>query len=296
MIRRGFTLIELLVVIAIIAILAAILFPVFAQAKLAAKKSAGLSQMKQIGTAVQMYSTDYDDGIPTWNECLAYRQTFGPYPQECLATIWLAQFHWDAKLSPYVKNGRPESGDYEGIWKSPGKEPYVGRSIGMQQLAFWEPSAFTTAGAPCNWNASTNPFSGCYFWLNLAKVQFPAEITFSGDAGTAGRIEPFYFLNGYAERFVPTYAGFGAHDWGQEWRYGLHGANYSYMDGHAKYEPGDKIHPNPNRAPTLAFPLPVTIALYCSVIKYQATTPEMRNMLYNRVLNVYGGTCPGVTP
>jgi prepilin-type N-terminal cleavage/methylation domain-containing protein len=58
---RGFTLIELLVVIAIIAILAAILFPVFAQAKLAAKKTAGLNQTKQIGTAMHIYLADYDD-------------------------------------------------------------------------------------------------------------------------------------------------------------------------------------------------------------------------------------------
>src|SRR5262245_33721607 len=58
---RAFTLIELLVVIAIIAILAAILFPVFAQAKAAAKKSAELSNFKQIGTATAIYVTDYDD-------------------------------------------------------------------------------------------------------------------------------------------------------------------------------------------------------------------------------------------
>ena len=57
----GFTLIELLVVIAIIAILAAILFPVFAQAKLAAKKTASLSNLKQIGLAWTMYSNDVDD-------------------------------------------------------------------------------------------------------------------------------------------------------------------------------------------------------------------------------------------
>jgi prepilin-type N-terminal cleavage/methylation domain-containing protein len=53
--RRAFTLIELLVVIAIIAILAAILFPVFAQAKLAAKKTAALSNSKNIGTAMHIY-------------------------------------------------------------------------------------------------------------------------------------------------------------------------------------------------------------------------------------------------
>lgn len=59
--RRAFTLIELLVVIAIIAILAAILFPVFAQAKVAAKKAAMISNAKQIGLAQLMYAGDYDD-------------------------------------------------------------------------------------------------------------------------------------------------------------------------------------------------------------------------------------------
>ncbi len=61
--RRGFTLIELLVVIAIIAILAAILFPVFAKARERAKDSSCLSNLKQIGTAVNMYATDYDSKL-----------------------------------------------------------------------------------------------------------------------------------------------------------------------------------------------------------------------------------------
>lgn len=59
--KFGFTLIELLVVIAIIAILAAILFPVFAQAKAAAKQIAGVSNLKQLGMAYQLYASDYDD-------------------------------------------------------------------------------------------------------------------------------------------------------------------------------------------------------------------------------------------
>jgi prepilin-type N-terminal cleavage/methylation domain-containing protein/prepilin-type processing-associated H-X9-DG protein len=59
--NQGFTLIELLVVIAIIAILAAILFPVFAQAKAAAKKISCLSNLKQLGTATYIYGNDYDD-------------------------------------------------------------------------------------------------------------------------------------------------------------------------------------------------------------------------------------------
>lgn len=67
--KRAFTLIELLVVIAIIAILAAILFPVFAQAKVAAKKTAGISNQKQIGTSFQLYMADYDDRYPMRSGC-----------------------------------------------------------------------------------------------------------------------------------------------------------------------------------------------------------------------------------
>jgi prepilin-type N-terminal cleavage/methylation domain-containing protein len=62
--KRGFTLIELLVVIAIIAVLAAILFPVFARVKAAAKRTSCLSNLKQMGGAITMYMGDYDDIFP----------------------------------------------------------------------------------------------------------------------------------------------------------------------------------------------------------------------------------------
>ncbi len=99
--RRAFTLIELLVVIAIIAILAAILFPVFAQAKEAAKKTADLSNTKQLSLAVIMYMTDVDDVNPMlrnspsdWN-CTRYHGGVLP----CQHTN---SFHY--VINPYTKN------------------------------------------------------------------------------------------------------------------------------------------------------------------------------------------------
>ena len=92
--HRAFTLIELLVVIAIIAILAAILFPVFAQAKMAAKKTAALSNIKQLGTALQIYLGDFDDTYPKadfWDSGVA----------------WMDGFHlWSSGrvIGPYIKN------------------------------------------------------------------------------------------------------------------------------------------------------------------------------------------------
>ena len=70
--RRGFTLIELLVVIAIIAILAAILFPVFAQARESARKASCISNTKQLGLGVMMYAQDFDETYPcnSWDGAL----------------------------------------------------------------------------------------------------------------------------------------------------------------------------------------------------------------------------------
>jgi prepilin-type N-terminal cleavage/methylation domain-containing protein len=88
MTRKAFTLIELLVVIAIIAILAAILFPVFAQAKVAAKVSSSLSNIKQIGLSLHMYGSDYDDAT-VW---------------EYGTTAYTSTDTWVGRVLPYVKN------------------------------------------------------------------------------------------------------------------------------------------------------------------------------------------------
>jgi len=82
--RRAFTLIELLVVIAIIAILAAILFPVFAQARERARMSACLSNTRQLGTALMLYVQDYDETYPyirfhCGSDCLTWKNVIRPY-------------------------------------------------------------------------------------------------------------------------------------------------------------------------------------------------------------------------
>jgi len=109
--KAAFTLIELLVVIAIIAILAAILFPVFAQAKEAAKKTASLSNVKQVGLGDMMYLADYDDVFPQ-----AETGSGNTYVS------------WAAVVFPYVKNGDKntsaagveQSFASSGIYRSPG--------------------------------------------------------------------------------------------------------------------------------------------------------------------------------
>lgn len=101
--KRAFTLIELLVVIAIIAILAAILFPVFAQAKQAAKKTASLSNNKQITLAAIMYQADFDDMIhimAVWAPCAApVYVCFGGQPAGREGYM-----PWTQLVQPYMKN------------------------------------------------------------------------------------------------------------------------------------------------------------------------------------------------
>lgn len=195
--RRGFTLIELLVVIAIIAILAAILFPVFAQAREKARAATCLSNCKQIALGTSMYVQDYDETFPKgWHG----------YP---------AAIYWFTVIEPYIKNGGPK-GD-QGVFLCPswsfgtGKQRSYGWNIGCND---------TTP-------AYNNGFG--YYPLDnspyrtLASVTAPADTIFCGDISSypTGGNNLYIVWVKTDQRYTPI----------------LHneGANYCFADGHAKW-------------------------------------------------------------
>jgi prepilin-type N-terminal cleavage/methylation domain-containing protein/prepilin-type processing-associated H-X9-DG protein len=155
--RSAFTLIELLVVIAIIAILAAILFPVFAQAREKARQTSCLSNLKQYSLANLMYVQDYDETFPM----SAYLNT------SCVAT-----FYW--AVAPYVKNDQ--------ITQCPSEKD----AMNVQLLT----------GAPCpntppmnsyvvNPALYANGFAPSVSTLSLAAVSRPAETVMHYDGNTS---------------------------------------------------------------------------------------------------------------
>jgi len=119
--KHGFTLIELLVVIAIIAILAAILFPVFAKARAKAYQTQCLSNIKQIGLAFHMYASDYDDMLP--NVLNATYGWYTSYPHSTFTQEQIAALV--DKLNPYIMNGQ--------LWFCP-NDPWTGHRVEAADL------------------------------------------------------------------------------------------------------------------------------------------------------------------
>jgi len=176
--RSGFTLIELLVVIAIIAILAAILFPVFAQAKESAKKAACLSGVKQLMTSNLMYSNDYDDnfvpgviqtdpGTKVQVDEQGYNTTINATQPFRMGTSF------EILLDPYIKNHR--------LWVCPSAGNATQRSIAMN------PAAAGNFISPTNLSAIDQPSVAPSLLivgqkLNGSSVQYPAEFIVIADS------------------------------------------------------------------------------------------------------------------
>jgi prepilin-type N-terminal cleavage/methylation domain-containing protein/prepilin-type processing-associated H-X9-DG protein len=220
----GFTLIELLVVIAIIAILAAILFPVFAQAREKARAGACLSNTKQIGTALYMYVQDYDENLPyTYNwwgigtyvvGSITYKATVGIVPPP----IYLA---------PYVKNF--------GVFNCPSN---------AKQLPTSGTITYGTAIQSYGWNwyityvsnnypAFAGRTGGQYEGVSLGAIQKPADQVMMGDSN------PDRLGGGYIYPHTNVYTATQGYQ-GKPFRHS-EGDNYIFLDGHAKWFKGESI-------------------------------------------------------
>lgn len=160
--QRGFTLIELLVVIAIIAILAAILFPVFARAREKARQSSCLSNVKQIGLGFLQYAQDYDE---MWVPAAQYGN---PTPPPAYLT-------WPGLLQPYIKNTQ--------LHRCPSDATY-GWNGGLSNT--------TSVGYGMNRLCST---------LSLGNMKAPAQLIVMGDAGVlADGTSRYYLIDGTVDQ------------------------------------------------------------------------------------------------
>jgi prepilin-type N-terminal cleavage/methylation domain-containing protein/prepilin-type processing-associated H-X9-DG protein len=170
--KRGFTLIELLVVIAIIAILAAILFPVFSRAREQARKTACLSNLKQVGTALMMYVQDWDETYPI-HQC--WECGSGPFAYDPNDTV-------QAKIYPYVKN--------PGVYDCPSIDMHklVKIEHGVARSDWWGswpyPPEFLGYSMDIGWNDQLG-FTCGGWWMGpykLAQLPTPAETVAFADS------------------------------------------------------------------------------------------------------------------
>ena len=271
--RAAFTLIELLVVIAIIAILAAILFPVFAQAKAAAKKTACLSNEKQLGMAATMYMGDNDGALFHHHEQWVLDD--GSLREDLPATIdgcvsdgfgnSQAEKPWAIFFYPYTKNrqllfcpedGAPKSKNlttdilaYNGGVSeaeaecdvAPNGEQCLAEKGHLGMWSYLLNSIFTHKS--CRY-AVEGALSGFATESVLAGLNDPNVIMFS-ERNTEGMIDPKSDFEAEAQDDYDTWSGEGALvRWGSggrpnegwiKWDRHLGGANYVYADGHTKY-------------------------------------------------------------
>jgi len=159
--KRGFTLIELLVVIAIIAILAAILFPVFAQARESARKIACLSNSKQLGTSMMMYVQDNDESFPMANHWYAY---------PTVVSAWgFTVFTWADAVYPYVKT-------YQ-LYACPSRS-----REGVGTAAPWGDMITKPLGYAMNDTLDASAYAGRAWDHSIAQLPEPAQLVLLGEA------------------------------------------------------------------------------------------------------------------
>jgi prepilin-type N-terminal cleavage/methylation domain-containing protein/prepilin-type processing-associated H-X9-DG protein len=171
--RKGFTLIELLVVIAIIAILAAILFPVFARAREQARKSSCTSNMKQITLGMLMYTQDYDEMFPAGKPDCSH----GPFnawnqPGQGIDDFHMQAMFYAVLIQPYMKNLQvfrcPSVGDNNfKDWFSNGQAANAMRALGYKGMDYeWKLSDALAARCGrkmANW---ATPVNQAMIWEN----------------------------------------------------------------------------------------------------------------------------------
>ena len=219
-IRRGFTLIELLVVIAIIAILAAILFPVFARARENARKSTCQSNLKQIGTANSMYLQDYDQVLPRW---------LVGSPAKT-GRIYTDYFYWYELLVPYMKN--------DGVWRCPSDStPYVSTDPPPADQRLNVSYGMNCAYNSTLGNLGRGPFHSGTTWLGQADsaIQNPAATILCTDSETIGAMPYNYNDTNF------TSSGSGNADGVRDAARSRHNntVNVLFYDGHVKAMPAD---------------------------------------------------------
>lgn len=210
--KRAFTLIELLVVIAIIAILAAILFPVFAQTKEAAKRTADLSNTRQIGTATKLYLGDWDDTMPIF---WAY-DTEPPADQP-------GHVGTEQLLLPYTKNKE--------MFKSPldAGGPSLATEPGPGYDTYWKAFGTSYRFGKCAYTVVQNVSRGNNSPYDYTKIV--TETQFEDPAGTrAIRLEMMPF---FEEKNDPSCTRYG-YDCGYYRQWSSVAGTITYVDGHAK--------------------------------------------------------------
>jgi prepilin-type N-terminal cleavage/methylation domain-containing protein/prepilin-type processing-associated H-X9-DG protein len=165
-VHRAFTLIELLVVIAIIAILAAILFPVFARARESARRIQCASNLKQLGTAVMMYAQDFDETLP-------YGQNWHGVTLEQDKNYLLGN---RVKLHPYIKNESVWHCPDDSIWDTK-KAPLYFTSYGTEFDAWYDTYYWDkeTGGDQTKCGGKNNACRAALQGVAMAAVAHPAE-------------------------------------------------------------------------------------------------------------------------